>query len=224
MPATSAASKRRRVSASTFGFISAPRIATGGPCRLWVDGAVGDERLVRRLPIRLERDQLAEHLVDPLDDAGPGAEVAREGLAGPDHRLGVEVGLDARATEAIDRLLGVADHEEAAFGYDDVLPSLLTSITPAGDPDGELDLDRVGVLELVEQEPLVAIVERGAGVLGPGEQVSGQARAGRGTPAARCAGVPAPRPAHDRRPSERGGAGTGRRSCRAGRRPAPGWP
>ena len=107
---------------------------------------------------------------DP-DALGP---ADQERPSGPDHGLRVEVGLDAGAAEAVDRLLRVADHEEAAFGYDDVLPQLLTSITPAGDPDGELDLDRVGVLELVEQEPLVAIVERGAGVLGPSEQVSGK--------------------------------------------------
>ncbi len=44
-----------------------------------------------------------------------------------------------------------------------------------GEPDGDLQLDRVGVLELVEQHPLVALVEGAADLdaVGIGEQSPG---------------------------------------------------
>ena len=57
-----------------------------------------------------------------------------------------------------------------------------------GDAHGELDLDRVGVLELVEQEALVAVVQPGAHgrAVSPGRAAGrGRARAGRGTRAVR---------------------------------------
>ena len=55
----------------------------------------------------------------------------------------------------------------------------------AGDPDRELDLDRVGVLELVEQQPLVPVAAAPPGRRRGGAAGRGPAPAGRGTPAGR---------------------------------------
>ncbi len=47
-----------------------------------------------------------------------------------------------------------------------------SAVGSAADPGGELDLDRVGVLELVEQQPLVVLVQRGADVRVAAQQVA----------------------------------------------------
>ena len=70
---------------------------------------------------------------------------------------------DVGPPEAVDRLLRIADEEQAAGCRLDLLPGL-----PAGALIGrrhqhrQLHLDRVGVLELVEEQPAVAVVQRGA--------------------------------------------------------------
>ena len=77
--------------------------------------------------------------------------------------LRLEERRDVGAAEAVDRLLRVADDEEMAGCDRDLVPRRRGQRGIArvgrGDADRELDLDRVGVLELVEQEPRVALVE-----------------------------------------------------------------
>jgi hypothetical protein len=101
-------------------------------------------------------DQGFEDGVDPAEDGWDGAEVGGEGDGFAEEVLGGEVRRDVGAAEAVDRLLRVADNEQAALWNLDVAPVLRVGFGTACDPDGELDLDRVGVLELVEQEPLEA--------------------------------------------------------------------
>ena len=86
------------------------------------------------------------------------------GLARADQRVaGFEEHADVGAPESVDRLLRVT-HEEQPAGLDgDRPPVLLPSGRIVGrDEHRELDLDRVGVLELVEEQPLVARRERSA--------------------------------------------------------------
>ena len=76
---------------------------------------------------------------------------------------GFEEHADVGAPEPVDRLLRVT-HEEQPAGLGGDRPPVLL---PSGrivrrDKDRELDLDRVGVLELVEEQPLVARRERSA--------------------------------------------------------------
>ncbi len=124
-------------------------------------------RGVRHLGVDRLLEEGSERDVHPVDDGRDGAEVRREldGTAG----LGCEAFAcgdehrDVGASEPVDGLLGVADDEEAPGGHLDVGPLSLAGRRRigGGDAHGQLDLDRVGVLELVEEEPLVALVQRG---------------------------------------------------------------
>src|SRR5205085_3210823 len=73
---------------------------------------------------------------------------------------GVQEQTDIGATEAVDRLLRVTDEEETWIVHNDVLPPFRHGSGARSEEDGELDLDRVGVLELVDQQPGVATVKR----------------------------------------------------------------
>ncbi len=117
------------------------------------------------LVVRLA-DEAAECIVHPLDDRLAGAEVHRQrhGITirsesvggGQEHR-------DVGAPEPVDRLLRVAHEEQPARGDREVVPAGDPGFVPVGlsggDPDGQFDLDGVGVLELVEEESLVTLVE-----------------------------------------------------------------
>ena len=152
-------------------------------------GPAGVERSVRRLDERLGLDHRAEHAVDPVDDGGAGAEVGRQrGRRGVELGGRGEVGRDVRPPEAVDRLLGVADDEQPAGDRPqprDVVARL--AVGRRGQAHGDLELDRIGVLELVEEHPLVAIVQVAAGrrvgrqqAPGEHEEVVELERAGRG--------------------------------------------
>ena len=120
-------------------------------CRLLAMCRQGD---ILGLASRLGDDEFAKDLVDPRDDRLGGAEVDGEGGAIRDVLSGGEEGADVGPSEPVDRLLRIADKEEAPRTGLDLVPRL------AGDVDGgigrdqdcEFDLDRVGVLELVEQQ------------------------------------------------------------------------
>ena len=134
------------------------------------------QRAVGGLHVGLLLDDVAEDPVDPRDDGVGRAEVRREHLA-----LGVElagrgeVHGDVRPTEAVDRLLRVADDEEAS-GHrpqpGDVVGGLVGR--EGGEADGDLQLDRIGVLELVEQDAAVALVQPGAHVGSHRQQAAGE--------------------------------------------------
>ena len=66
--------------------------------------------------------------------------------------LGSLVEVDVCPPEAVDRLLGVADEEEASFIDMRVLPAHSFGRSAARKQDRNFDLQRVGVLELVDQE------------------------------------------------------------------------
>ena len=96
-------------------------------------------------------DQLREHAVHEAQDGGPRAEVLRRGAARrrrPALRLAHQLAEQAHlgAPEAVDRLLGVAHHHERAGAV-------------AGEEPRHLDLQRVGVLELVDHQEAEAPLE-----------------------------------------------------------------
>ena len=67
---------------------------------------------------------------------------------------------DVGAAKAVDRLLRVADHGEPPGRRRELAPVLVgRDRLIAGEQQGELGLDRVGVLELVDQHDLVAAAE-----------------------------------------------------------------
>ena len=128
---------------------------------------VGGLGRVRDLGVGGFLQQRAEGGVHPVDDGCDRAEVGREldrALGrGANRSLRRHEHGDVGATEPVDRLLRVADHEQAP-GLDlDVGPTRCVGLggVEGRDAHGELDLDRVGVLELVEQQPLVPLVEGG---------------------------------------------------------------
>ncbi|MNO94252.1 hypothetical protein D3C76_858700 [compost metagenome] len=91
----------------------------------------------------LTRLGLQEHLVDRRDHGLAGAVVGVQAVQATTRgTAGGEVGVDVGATEGIDRLLGVADHEQAGFCavFADLVDALENAV-----------LHRVGVLELVDQ-------------------------------------------------------------------------
>src|SRR6266545_2742081 len=62
------------------------------------------------------------------------------------------VNVDIRAAKQVDRLLRVADDEQLAGNGDDMLPASLTGIG-RGQQQEELGLERIGILELVHENP-----------------------------------------------------------------------
>ncbi len=102
--------------------------------------------------VGLAVDDLANDVVHPVDDRGSRAPVLGEG-----RELAADVlhppplgGVDGhvRAPEAVDRLLRVPHHEQPA--------RLQPAGAVAGERLGDVDLPRVGVLELVDQQGVVA--------------------------------------------------------------------
>jgi hypothetical protein len=109
-------------------------------------------------------DELPEDVVDPVDHRGGGAEVGGQPHGRvPEHPAGAQEQVDVRAAEPVDGLLRVADEEQPSGIDGDFLPGLRGRVGVAGgDAHGQLDLDGVGVLELVEEQALVAVVQAAA--------------------------------------------------------------
>ena len=133
--------------------IGSPIHATPGPRRSaerWAStGRVA--RLQRGIVSRA--DQLVEHVVDPVEDHVARAAVRPERLdqaaLRAHRRLLGRVDGHVGASEAVDRLLGVAHQEEAAR-----LEPLALRV--AGERRRDRGLPGVGVLELVDQQRVVA--------------------------------------------------------------------
>ena len=95
-------------------------------------------------------------MVDPVDERWRRPEARREGDG-----VGVDEGgrpqeqVDVGPAEAVQRLLGVADEEQLP-GCGEIRPRW------RGDGDHDLELQRVGVLVLVQQQGLVALRQLGA--------------------------------------------------------------
>ncbi len=120
------------------------------------------EWLIARLDVDIVFDQAGEHVVDPLEHRSRGPEVRRESgrggadLVGRAHVLG-----DVGAPESIDRLLGIANDEQPARQWIEAGPvaACRVLVFVAGvrcKSHRDLELDRIGVLELVEQDPTIA--------------------------------------------------------------------
>ena len=124
----------------------------------------------------LGREQLAEGAVDPLAEGGHGAEARgerRDLAAGrldplPDGLIDVDVG----PPEPVDRLLGVADDEQRSGPERHARPVPLRA-RRAREQQDHLGLDRVGVLELVDEEPAILVLEGGADLQVVAEQGRG---------------------------------------------------
>ena len=162
------------------------------------------ERNVSRLQTRLRLKHLVEHCVERLQHRRVGAEVRRDPLCAAGERpvLDAFVDGDVGAAEAVDRLLGVPDDGEAPGDRCQRAP-FISGLLVAGEEQGELGLDGVGVLELVDQHGAEAAAEvlarrggrRGAGraprTAGRRSRLSptGAARLRRSLRTIRCAGV-----------------------------------
>src|SRR5205823_4407512 len=58
---------------------------------------------------------------------------------------------DVGSTEAVDRLLGIADHGQASRPWPELEP-VVAGVVIAGDAEGDVRLDGVSVLELVYED------------------------------------------------------------------------
>ena len=67
----------------------------------------------------------------------------------------LDVRADIGAPEPVDRLLGIADHEKRSGPQAYVLPSL--SRLGGGDPEKDLGLQRIGILEIIDEDMLVPL-------------------------------------------------------------------
>ena len=83
---------------------------------------------------------------------------------------------DVGAPEPVDRLFRVADDEQpAGLGHELAPVGVVGGIVGARrEPDGDLELDRVGVLELVEHDPRVAGMEQPADVAALRDEAAGE--------------------------------------------------
>ena len=67
---------------------------------------------------------------------------------------------DVGSSKAVNRLLRIADEEEPTSFGADLRPVCLAGVgVVRSDEHGDLDLDRIGVLELVQEQPLIALSE-----------------------------------------------------------------
>ncbi len=124
-------------------------------------------------------EDVVEALVDEGEHGRDGAEVGGEGQDFPtarfDEALHLLVDRDVGAAEAVDALLGVADDEELAGlrGGRRASPWPWARLLVLGQEEGDLGLQGVGVLELVDQDVVEALLEVAAD-----REVSGQDVAG----------------------------------------------
>ncbi len=121
-------------------------------------------------------EEIGEHRVDERDDPGHRPEVLDERDVGEAQaRPGILVDAEVGAPEAVDRLLRIADDGERARLDAHVAP---IECPGAGvgrrEQHRELDLERIGVLELVEQHALPALRGAGTDVGIVTEQVPGE--------------------------------------------------
>ena len=118
---------------------------------------------------------LREDAVDPAAEAPGRTEVGRQlqqTAALLEAVADGAVGLDVGAAEAIDGLLGIAHDEEAAGLRRELSPVLLLRVL-ARQVEEDLGLDRVGVLELVDEDGQEAFLEGAPDTGMVAEQVAG---------------------------------------------------
>ena len=117
----------------------------------------------RLLALVLDCHDVAEVGVHPVEDRCHGPEVGDEPLVGvvrPEPAAGGEEQPDVGPPEPVDRLFRIAHEEQPARRHGEFGPRPDgTGADARGDQHGQFDLDRVGVLEFVEQEMAIALVE-----------------------------------------------------------------
>ena len=117
----------------------------------------GRERHVTRLPRTLDRHEHTEQRVDPGDDWRHRAEVLHQShmRSTAEHVACALVQGDVGTAKPIDRLLRIANDEDTARRDGEVDPRTRSHVgvvhCARGDEHGELDLNGVRVLELVEE-------------------------------------------------------------------------
>ena len=121
------------------------------------------ERHVRRLQRqRVAGHDRGERLIhaglDPGHAAKARVQVQRRRAERGETVADLAVDADVGAPEAIDRLLGIADQEQRAGPRPDPAPVGL-GIVVGGEQQQDLGLQRIGVLELVHEDPLEAGLE-----------------------------------------------------------------
>ena len=103
--------------------------------------------------------------VDPVDHGWHRPEVLDQGDLLADPLLDALIERDVGSPEAVDRLLRVADHEELAGYQLGVEPALRElDIRPRRQVDRDLGLERISVLELVDEDARPALLGAGPDV------------------------------------------------------------
>ena len=119
--------------------------------------------------------QRREGMVDEALDGGDGAEARGERdmrhFVPRELHGHLAVDPDVGAAEAVDRLLRIADDEELPRRGDDRAPVALGRILRR-QQEQNLGLERIGVLELVDEDPRVSPLRRGTDVVVAADQVS----------------------------------------------------
>ena len=127
------------------------------------------------LPIGREHD--LEALVDEGEDRGAGAEIGGDrqeavGILGAKGVARLHVGADIGAAEAIDRLLGIADQEERARPDPEPGPVVIAIDRLAAQPPEDFGLQRIGVLELIDEDMREALSQRAPDIVMVAQQIA----------------------------------------------------
>ena len=131
------------------GGVAPPLLHEGGAWRIrGTRGRKGDAREPEGVRVG------AEQGVERGHEPGDGALVLVQGVDLPAALTGPEVGVDIGAAEAVDRLLGIADQEQRV------------ATVPVDAPEDGV-LERVGVLELVDERRGIALPQQGGERLAP---------------------------------------------------------
>ena len=123
--------------------------------------AHGVERGELGLQHAVAEHQITEHRVREGQDPRPRTVVLRERDPVAERVADLVVQRDVGAAKPVDRLLGVAHHEQPPVRYTERRRGPAGDVVVIGDNQRRnLDLQRIGVLELVDEHDLVAIVQR----------------------------------------------------------------
>ena len=170
--ARSAASSSRS-SAAVIAACRSPTTTTAGPSHL------GPERrqvVIRRLRAFLALgDHRPEHAVHPLEQRRDRAEVLAELLdAVGEEPLRAIPQRDVGAAEAVDRLFRIADDEDLAWPQHRLRPRRRRQRRVVGrQRERDVELQRIGVLELVDEDHVDAFGHRDANLLVRAQHIAG---------------------------------------------------
>ena len=118
-----------------------------------------------------------EALVDEGEDRGAGAEIGRYrqeavGILSAKGVARLHIGADIGAAEAIDRLLGIADQEERPGRIRNRVQSAIAIGRFAAQPPKDLGLQRIGILELIDEDMGEALAQRAPDIVMVAQQIA----------------------------------------------------